>query len=166
MIRLQLLDRADIARAMTLMAIERAAAQKPVGLVKRGATSCVKLAPKPAAAPARAVASIAGMKTRSQQTTNTERKLADRARRDRGDDDRARSGSRVRPPATWRARAAARARAGGFQILALAADRQIVGPSRVAENGGPHGAAAGGSQAQPWSTRGARAGDQSPKLAV
>ena len=58
-------------------AIERAAAETPVGLVKRGATSCVKLAAKPAAAPARAVAPIAGMKTRSPQTTNTERKLAD-----------------------------------------------------------------------------------------
>ena len=77
MIRLQLLDRADIARAMTLMAIERAAAENPVGLVKHGATSCVKLAPKPATAPARAVAPIAGIKTRSPQTTNTERKLAD-----------------------------------------------------------------------------------------
>lgn len=77
MIRLQLLARADIERAMVLMAIERAAAENPVGLVKRGGTSCVKLAAKPANAPARPVVPIAGMKTRSPQTTNTERKLAD-----------------------------------------------------------------------------------------
>src|SRR6476661_8389197 len=58
MIRLQLLARADIDRAIALMAIERAAA--PVGLVK----------PKP-------VAPVIGMRQRSPQTTNTERKLAD-----------------------------------------------------------------------------------------
>jgi len=57
MIRLQLLARADIERAIALMAIEGAAT--PVGLVK----------PKPAAAP--------GIRQRSPQTTNTERKLAD-----------------------------------------------------------------------------------------
>jgi len=60
MIRLQLLARADIERAIALIAIERAAAT-PVGLVK----------PKPVSAPA------AGMRQRSPQTTNTERKLAD-----------------------------------------------------------------------------------------
>ena len=60
MIRLQLIPRADIERAMALMAIERAAGTKPIGLVK----------PKPAALPA-------GIKRRSAQTTNTERKLAD-----------------------------------------------------------------------------------------
>ena len=60
MIRLQLLARADIDRAIALMVIERAAAA-PVGLVK----------PKPVSAPA------AGMRQRSPQTTNTEHKLAD-----------------------------------------------------------------------------------------
>ena len=59
MIRLQLLARADIERAIALTAIEQAAA--PAGLVK----------PKPVSAPA------AGMRQRSPQTTNTERKLAD-----------------------------------------------------------------------------------------
>jgi hypothetical protein len=65
MIRLQLLDRADIARAMALIAIERAAAM-PVVLIKprREVTSA-----EPAALP--------GMKRRSPKTTNTERKLAD-----------------------------------------------------------------------------------------
>ena len=60
MIRLQLLARADIERAMALMAIERAARTSPAGLVKA----------KPVALPA-------GVKQRSAQTTNTERKLAD-----------------------------------------------------------------------------------------
>src|SRR5262249_19260215 len=58
MIRLQLLARADIERAIALMAIERAAA--PVGLAK----------PKP-------IVPITGMRQRSPQTTNTDRKLAD-----------------------------------------------------------------------------------------
>src|SRR5690349_9207140 len=64
MIRLQLLDRADIARAMALMAIERAAAM-PAMLIK------------PRAAKTAQPAALPGMKTRSPQTTNTERKLAD-----------------------------------------------------------------------------------------
>src|SRR5262249_43698577 len=59
MIRLQLLARADIERAIALMALERAAA--PAGLVKH----------KPVSAP------LAGMRRRSPQTTNTERKFAD-----------------------------------------------------------------------------------------
>ena len=62
MIRLQLIDRADIARAMALMAIERAAAT-PVVLIKRNDAETAALP--------------AGMKSRSPQTTNTERKLAD-----------------------------------------------------------------------------------------
>src|SRR5712672_3455212 len=61
MIRLQLIDRADIARAMALMAIERAAAT-PVVLIKRNKPND---------------ALPAGMKPRSPKTTNTERKLAD-----------------------------------------------------------------------------------------
>src|SRR5262249_4892466 len=60
MIRLQLIERADIARAMALMAIERATAQ-PVELRTNSAVR----------------APIAGIKPRSPQTTNTERKLAD-----------------------------------------------------------------------------------------
>ena len=62
MIRLQLIDWADIARAMALMAIERAAAT-PVVLIKRNDAETAALP--------------AGMKSRSPQTTNTERKLAD-----------------------------------------------------------------------------------------
>ena len=64
MIRLQLLDRADIARAMALIAIERAAAM-PVVLIK------------PRAAKTAQPAALPGIKRRSPQTTNTERKLAD-----------------------------------------------------------------------------------------
>jgi len=60
MIRLQLLARADIERAIALMAIERAAGTTSVELVK----------PKLVVFPA-------GIKRRSPQTTNTERKLAD-----------------------------------------------------------------------------------------
>src|SRR6476660_4214918 len=65
MIRLQLLARADIDRAVALMAIERAAAM-PAMLIKprREATSAE---PAP----------LSGIKRRSPQTTNSERKLAD-----------------------------------------------------------------------------------------
>lgn len=82
MIRLQLLDRADIARAMALIAIERAAGM-PVGLVKPAAGA--EIEPRSVtAAPSRASRTRSvtappshGPRTRSPQTTNTERKLAD-----------------------------------------------------------------------------------------
>jgi len=76
MIRLQLIKPADIAAAMALMAIERAASERPmIGLVKRNAHAVASDNPVPLVK--RTAAPVPGIKRRSPKTTNTERKLAD-----------------------------------------------------------------------------------------
>jgi hypothetical protein len=78
MISLQLIKPADIAAAMALMAIERAAQQPPLMLVKRNAAVTAAPVSGVTERSARVAAMpVPGIKRRSPKTTNTERKLAD-----------------------------------------------------------------------------------------